>query len=331
MVKAVKAGEAQAHARVYDQLPDRGIPVSLRDAQLVLAREYGYNGWTELKVEILKRSGNGLAWAAHEGVQAIHANDVERLRQLITEYPELLSWRDSDADGEVLLQATTSYANFPGAETFIFALSYLTTQVRLLEVASFTPNSEAMITAILDRDPAVLHVEPPPESPAVSYAIEYGNAGYVADLARLWPVPDSLPHAAGLADWPNLRRWFNPDGTPRLGDLNRHNPFPSQDTEVTTQAVLDRALAWAVQNGEYEVADFMLERGADINTRWSTHEPASLMHECVTSDRIDQAKSLLSRGYDVTIKDHRFGSTAEGWARYGGHQEMVDLLAAATR
>ena len=140
MVKAVKAGEAQAHARVYGQLPDRGIPVSLRDAQLVLAREYGYNGWTELKVEILKRSGNGLAWAAHEGVQAIHANDVERLRQLITEYPELLSWRDSDADGEV-----------------------------------------------------------------------------------------------------------------------------------------------------------------------------------------------LSRGYDVTIKDHRFGSTAEGWARYGGHQEMVDLLAAATR
>jgi hypothetical protein len=39
---------------------------------------------------------------------------------------------------------------------------------------------------------------------------------------------------------------------------------------------------------------------------------------------------LIDHGADLTIKDYRYHSTAEGWARYGAHNErMADLLAGA--
>jgi hypothetical protein len=39
---------------------------------------------------------------------------------------------------------------------------------------------------------------------------------------------------------------------------------------------------------------------------------------------------LIDHGADLTIRDYRYHSTAEGWARYAAQNErMADLLAAA--
>ena len=67
-----------------------------RNAQLVIAREYGYAGWQDLTAEVSKRLGNGLEWAAAQARRVIHDNDVERLKQLLAEYPALLSWQGDD-------------------------------------------------------------------------------------------------------------------------------------------------------------------------------------------------------------------------------------------
>ncbi len=117
-------------------------------------------------------------------------------------------------------------------------------------------------------------------------------------------------------------------GSPLL-EPDRHNPFPDHFPNVSVQDVLDRALAWAVINREYGIADFLLEHGADINTRWGTHEPASVLHECAYENRLEQVKYLVAKGIDLTIRDHRHQSTAEGWARYGGQTEVAKFLAAA--
>ena len=77
-------------------------------------------------------------------------------------------------------------------------------------------------------------------------------------------------------------------GSPLL-EPDRHNPFPDHSPNVSVQDVLDRALAWAVINREYGIADFLLEHGPDINTRWRTHEPASVLHECAYENRLEQA------------------------------------------
>jgi hypothetical protein len=43
--------------------------------------------------------------------RVIHDNDVERLKQLLAEYPALLSWRANDSDGGMLRRATSSYSD----------------------------------------------------------------------------------------------------------------------------------------------------------------------------------------------------------------------------
>ena len=69
----------------------REASLSHRDAQLALAREYGLAGWQELVAEVQSRLGHGLEWAVSRARQIIHDNDIEQLKQLLTEHPALLS------------------------------------------------------------------------------------------------------------------------------------------------------------------------------------------------------------------------------------------------
>jgi hypothetical protein len=77
----------------------------------VIAREYGFPGWQNLTAEVRKRLGNDLERAAAHAQCVIHNNDVERLKQLLAEYPTLLSWHDDDAERGLLGIATGSYGD----------------------------------------------------------------------------------------------------------------------------------------------------------------------------------------------------------------------------
>ena len=485
----------------------RSAAVPLREAQLLIAREYGFAGWADLTAEVEKRLGHGPEWAAAQAMVAIHDQDHDRLKTLLAEYPALVSWRGEG--GQTLLDATTSYAldcsdpereriyNRPVAaemlidagatvmrstwehvirtrasgmlqllarknalprtlpvlaalgddqaareaqestesiligrallnacrfnhtslalrlldravaldpdlgrridrstpqgrqafvefliehpawsveetggpettpweefvvrqlkralddndlpafrqwleeEPWVLLPRFVRVQIGLIEGASFRDHREPFIAALLDRDPALLHVEPRPRSSALVFALDYGNAHLLPLLTRVWPLPDDLPHAAGTGNAAAVARWFDATGQPALGSLAHHHPgsdpnFKAADLgwgPVTTQQVLDIALAWSVLNKHFEVASFLLERGADINTNWATHEPASILHEAAIQGNEEAATYLIDHGADLTIKDHRYESNAEGWARYGSHNErMADLLAAA--
>ena len=111
LARDIAAGDAGAIARARAQLPDVDLPLTQRNAQLVIAREYGYAGWQDLTAEVSKRLGNGLEWAAAQARRVIHDNDVERLKQLLAEYPALLSWQGNDGDGGLLGFATGAYGD----------------------------------------------------------------------------------------------------------------------------------------------------------------------------------------------------------------------------
>src|ERR1051326_6190937 len=107
LARDIAAGDAGAIARARAQLTKAEPPLSQRDAELVLAREYGFPGWKDLVQEVKQRLGRGIEWAVSEARRIIHNNDVESLRQLLAEYPALLSWRgpswnspDGDANAE---------------------------------------------------------------------------------------------------------------------------------------------------------------------------------------------------------------------------------------
>src|SRR5437762_6880058 len=112
----VAAGDAGAIARARAQLPNVDLPLTQRNAQLVLAREYGYAGWQDLTAEVSKRLGKGLEWAVTQARHTIHNNDVERLKQPLAEYPALLSWQGDERHGSLLEMATGAYGDAFGAE-----------------------------------------------------------------------------------------------------------------------------------------------------------------------------------------------------------------------
>jgi len=83
------------------------------------------------------------------------------------------------------------------------------------------------------------------------------------------------------------------------------------------------AFAWAVMNNRFEIADFLLGHGADINTNWSSHGPASILHELVWHKNYEAMQFLIDRGIDMTILDYRWDGTAQGWAYYAAKDEKM--------
>ena len=510
----IARGDAAAVTRARAQLPAASSPLSLRDAQLVIAREFGFAGWRDLVAEVMRRMGRGLDVVATEAARVIHDNDTARLRQLLDEHPGLVSWRDErgrnllpaaassfgdsgdpsaeerftrlecaailldagievdervlrnvtrarahhmlqllerkhavpqtieyraalgdldavrrlvDDPGSAFAEATadqaserdalfdrafmnacrfqrTEVAAFllersialhpelgtrvdsgPGRAKFIESLGrrhvheygspwqtfvmdeilraidgddltaferWLTRepyllgpqaidlQVAIIERASYgLQDRERFVRALFERDPAILRASPPPKSEAIYYALEYDNTHLLPLLTRLWPVPDDLPYAAGTGDFDRVRSWFDAQGKPNLGDLRRHHPANHPPTrgnlqwgEPTVQQVLDVALAWACINRHLDIAAFLLEHGADVNTTWSSHEPASILHELVWHENYESMQFLIDHGIDVTTRDYRWDATAEGWARVAAKNDrMGDFIAEAAR
>jgi hypothetical protein len=503
LVRQAAGGEPDAVARVHAQLPGHPLPLSLRDAQLVVAREYGFAGWKDLRAAVIRLEGKSLEWAAAEAETAIHDNNRDRLAELVREYPALLAWKDdsgesllgfatgsfgdsgdpyreqmftrlecaeflldagavadraiwegairarargvlqllsrkgvlprtldtlaalgdydgvrecldasrdgSSRDGSDVMQAFLIACVFDhravaalilercieldpalggrvekwrGRSGFIdyladhasqFGHSWQTPvnpwqtvvmnelrraidddnleeftrwlkqdlpgeseQVRILEHAVLKDRAR-FITRLLEWAPALAAKRPP--SSAVWFALEYGKAHLLPLLTPVWPLPDDLCHAAGAGDFARVKGWFDEAGRPRLGSLARHhpanNPWALRNLHwipATAQHVLDVALAWACVNRHFDIANFLLERGANINTSWSTHEPASILHECAISGNYEAAQFVIDHGIDMTIRDYRWNATAEGWAVHAAKDEkMGELLARGAR
>ena len=494
LARDIATGDAGAIARARAQLPRVDLPLTQRNAQLVIAREYGYAGWQDLTAEVSKRLGNSLEWAAAQARRVIHDNDVERLKQLLAEYPALLSWRGDDDDGGLLGMATGAYgdagdpererwftraasaellidagavvtpsvcqgilesrargllqlfqrkgllprtlkflsalgdldavrtaldenghdlatvnkafgvacrfqheavaslllersialdpdlgrhidgsvgrrafithfiekgrSDAPGAGLWIaFVMDQISRRAHDGDVSAFVSGLQreprllgddrvdfqdgligaailndrgAIIAALLDLDPAILRRQPPPPSQAIEFAFTYAKAHLIPVLTRIWPLPDDLPHAAAMGNLPQVKHWFDQSGAPALGDLDNHFPCNSAHARKyddlqwgapTAQHVLDTALAWSVTNAHFDVADFLLEHGADINTNWNSHEPASILHHLVfLTGTYESMQFLIDRGIDMTIKDYRWNSTAQGWALYAARR-----------
>ena len=202
-------------------------------------------------------------------------------------------------------------------------------QVGMIERATLRDRAR-FIGALLDLEPALSRRTPPPPSQAIEFAFAYAKAHLIPMLVRIWPLPHDLPHAAGIGDLTAVKGWFDEAGKPRLGDLADHFPANNEHARMnlqwgapTVQHVLDTALAWAVVNGRFEIADFLLEHGANINTTWSSHEPASILHELVFHENYEAMQFLIDRGIDMTIVDHRWGGTAEGWAYHAAKNEKM--------
>ena len=80
-----RRGDAEARARIRAELPDKPR-IALADAQFVLAREYGFRNWTELKDHIEALAGRQLPLLEH-WTRAVERGDVAEVRRLLEKHP----------------------------------------------------------------------------------------------------------------------------------------------------------------------------------------------------------------------------------------------------
>ncbi len=97
LLKAYRAGDAAAVERVrashprLQNVPDSSIPgddFKLSDAQLVIAREYGFSSWPRLKHEIEMRRA-GLTETFSQFARAVQRGNAARVRELLEGNPPL--------------------------------------------------------------------------------------------------------------------------------------------------------------------------------------------------------------------------------------------------
>jgi hypothetical protein len=228
-------------------------------------------------------------------------------------------------------------------EPWLLGEGFVEFQIEIIGRATLNDRGE-FITALLDLSPAILRRQPPPPSQAIEFAFTYAKTHLLPALTRIWPLPDDLPHAAGLGDLSRVKQWFDLSGAPALSDVDTHYPcspyMPKDRVEEyarqwgphNVQRVLDTAFAWSLINSHLDVADFLLEHGANINTTWSSHEPASILHELVFHANYESMQFLIDRGIDMTIRDYRWNGTAQGWALHAANDEnMAQWLEDAER
>jgi ankyrin repeat protein len=87
LLKALRAGDADARERVRRYLPDKRR-ITLADAQFVTAREYGFESWAKLKAHIEQASGARAAESVLDELRrAFHARDAAVVRKLLEQYP----------------------------------------------------------------------------------------------------------------------------------------------------------------------------------------------------------------------------------------------------
>jgi ankyrin repeat protein len=90
-------------------------------------------------------------------------------------------------------------------------------------------------------------------------------------------------------------------------------------------------ITWAAACGRPAAVEILAGLGFDVNARGRTDVPGdqpwqTALHKAAEDGNLELARTLLRLGADPDIRDHRFDGTPLGWARYFGHQPLIDLL-----
>ena len=94
-----------------------------------------------------------------------------------------------------------------------------------------------------------------------------------------------------------------------------------------------RALGLCAQHGYVEIAQLLLDAGADPN-RYSPvggHSHATPLHQAALAGHEDVARLLVERGARGDIKDIHYNATPLEWADYAGRTNTAEYLRAQER
>ena len=337
------------HARMKGQPLQTVLDSSLAlaDAQLVIAREYGFDNWARLKhhVETVDRVAKFKphAWF-DDAVAAIDAGDLERLRRLVESDAALIHARSNlEPPYDYFTGATLLHhvAGNPDRGRLTGKLGPLPKNIvaiaRLLldsgadvDAMTLGPNggttmglvitskqaSDADVSGplmeLLLQHGAALDVRKPGalETPLANHALRAAEK-----MIELGAKPDLIA-AAALGRMDLLRAAFDNRG--RL----RSRPRRSGKTMLERDAI-GLALLFAYVCKQHNAVDFLLEK--DGNWSMIGVNNGTALHRAAGGD-LAMVKRLVTKGADVSDRNNPFNATPLAWADHDKQTEIFQWM-----
>ena len=298
------------------------------DARLAVARTHGYPSWEELlertAAEVRQRPGEWEVDPMRHANQAMEAGDLEALKRLIEQHPDLLRPSAHDtAMGRRLMRSALHHERTLGIEAMRPIIEWLETQGLDLQhelnvrLCGHRLMKTERVRWLLDRgaDPDWIA---PNGIPVLEHAlIRYWN-GEAVDLVAARTVPrKALWIAAGLGDLQGVRRLLDANGMPTAEarlvrpdfDAVGHGMPTPPDPKVSGAKVrrtlpeeddlLMEAAFLALLNGRSSVLALLASRGFDVNSLvWDS----PLIHMAIGNAMTPMVECLVRCGADLDIR-----------------------------
>src|SRR5262245_12278161 len=316
LLKSLRAAEPSGlerlrakHPEFSSASPEAAARAKLADAQLVVAREYGFPTWAKLKARVsdLSTELEVLRTAAIEAVNPVGWADMEsepdfpvrraRLEELLRLHP-MLPRMKVDSHGFTLLHR-----------------------------AAWGPNLQ--LADILIAAGADIDARANDRSTPLTMALSAGNGqGRVArTLAERTQVPLTLRMAAGLGLNDRIIQFL--DGgilhPGAVDDQASYYDHPKRDWDLVRDRdeILAEALTYAARNDQLSTVALLLDLGAPIDG-----EPyyGTALHWAAFFGKRSAVALLVQRGADVEKQDCRIGGTPAGWATVFSSGESLQAL-----
>lgn len=301
--------------------------LSLSDAQLTIAREYGFPSWARLKRHIEKPTlANQLNLPHHEriedpvfrrAVNLLDAGDANGLRAHLNQHPSIVRQR-------VLFEGGNYFRN-PTLLEFVAENPVRRGSLpkNIVEIAGIILEGGAGLSSLNETLMLVSTGSVARESraqvPLINLLCDHG-----AD-------PDSAIHAAALHGEHEAVRALIARGaridlpvTAALGRVeDARRLLPDADAESR-----HLALTLAADSGHVDIVRFLLDAGEDPN-RYNPvggHSHTTPLHQAAGAGHADVVRLLVERGARLDMKDILWHATPAGWARHAGNTEIEGYL-----
>lgn len=325
--------------------------LSEEDARLVVANEEGYAFWTKYESYLY------LHPEVQQVIAAVRAGHLSKLKAMLRADPAAANphWvRDDRASrpipndsiplhcvSEAVFDGTNRQGNdYELTRALIRAGAAVDVERGTPLLSAVSYNARGAVKALLEGGAAVDGVNG--DGAPMAYALYFGFTDIAESLAQHGARLD-LRFAAGLGKLEVVKSFFNADSSLKPDAGRLADPFENRwRCERTRANVLSQALFFACVNARIETADFLLERGAEIDAVVPGMDPsapgtvlhwltcmsfgAAGDHQAIEKHRLPTIEFLLKRGASVAVRDPAYHSTPLGWARHFGREQMIELL-----
>ena len=308
--------------------------ITQEDAELIQAREHGFNSWDELAAAVEALKADSSREPFRLAFEAIESNYDIALESLLDRHPSLA--KASGTNGNQLLHFAVNRDN----PRLVSLLLERGADPDAANDKGATPLTQAAYSGKLQTIDQLLAEGASVDAEAygdggtpLAFALFWGHREAADKLAEIAVVPHNLRIAAGLGRLDIIAELFNPDGklNPEAGfhrEFHRpHSGFPPWRPSDDRQEILDEALGYAARNGRIEAMALLHAHGAHLDAEPYNGTALAWAARC---DRTDAIAWLLDHGADIN-RQGDFGGV-KSWtalhcaAAWSGRANAVKLL-----